>query len=90
MELEELSVDQMTSAPGHREEKIRGSRTRRWRKRKERKEMERKRKKKKIEKKKKEEQDLQNLRCRRVSGFFSQPFVGGEPWMKVGRGEVEK
>lgn len=83
-------MDQMTSAPGHREEKIRGSRTRRWRKRKERKEMERKRKKKKIEKKKKEEQDLQNLRCRRVSGFFSQPFVGGEPWMKVGRGEVEK
>lgn len=53
MELEELSVDQMTSAPGHREEKIRGSRTRRWRKRKERKEIERKRKKKKkkIEKK---------------------------------------
>lgn len=49
-----------------------------------------KKEKKKIEKKKKEEQDLQNLRCRRVSGFFSQPFVGGEPWMKVGRGEVEK
>lgn len=48
-----------------------------------------KKKKKKIEKKK-EEQDLQNLRCRRVSGFFSQPLVGGESWMKVGRGEVEK
>lgn len=46
-------MDQMTSAPGHREEKIRGSRTRRWRKRKERKEMERKRKKKKNRKKKK-------------------------------------
>lgn len=84
-------MDQMTSAPGHREEKIRGSRTRRWRKRKiERKEMEGKRKKKKKIEKKKEEQDLQNLRCRRVSGFFSQPLVGGESWMKVGRGEVEK
>lgn len=54
MELEEPSVDQMTSAPGHREEKIRGSRTRRWRKRKiERKEMEGKRKKKKKNRKKK-------------------------------------